>query len=122
MIARDRAVPYSRGDIYLHPSATLDYTTSIGHRTLVEKDCILQKDVQLEETLLGVGCQVGVGSILRDCVVGDHVIIGEGCVLTKCVIMGNVVVGDGVSLTKCTLGERVKISPNVSLEKVRIHK
>ncbi|KAK8790190.1 hypothetical protein WA588_000357 [Blastocystis sp. NMH] len=120
-IAGDRTVPYSRGDVYIHPTALLDYTTRVEHRSLVQACCTLGKATVLAETLLGAGCRIGEGCVLRGCVIGDDVEIGCGCVLSDCVIMSGTRIGDRVQLDRCTLGNDVVVKEGVALTGLRIH-
>ena len=48
-IAGDRTVPYSRGDVYIHPTALLAYPTRVEHRSLVQACCTLGKATVLAE-------------------------------------------------------------------------
>lgn len=121
-IAGDRTVPYSRGDVYIHPTALLDYTTRVEHRSLVQACCTLGKATVLAETLLSAGCRIGEGCVLRGCVIGDDVEIGCGCVLSDCVIMSGTRIGDRVQLDRCTLGNDVVVKEGVALTGLRIHK
>ena len=121
-IAGDRMVPYSRGDVYIHPTTLLDYTTRVEHRSLVQANCSLGKSMVLTETLLGAGCRIGEGCQLRGCVIGDDVTIGCGCVLSDCVIMSGTCIDDRVQLDRCTLGNDVVVKEGVTLTGLRIHK
>ena len=121
-IAGDRMVPYSRGDVYVHPSVSLDYTTSVERRSLIQYGCDLAKETVVSETLLGVNCHIGLGCVLRGCVISDNVTIGEHSILTDCVIMDGTIIQDHCTLDKCTLGMNVIVAPHVTLSGLRIHK
>lgn len=57
----------------------------------------------LEESQLYGRVSVGVGSVLRRCVVRGPVVIGEGCMLEECYIGPFTSIGDGVRMRACEI-------------------
>jgi translation initiation factor eIF-2B subunit gamma len=81
-----------------HP-LKIAHPDSIPRQTRIEKDnCLLAENVtvgekcNIKETVIGAGCEIGVGARLL-----------------KCVLMEGVIIGENVSLSGCVLGRRCKI-------------
>jgi bifunctional UDP-N-acetylglucosamine pyrophosphorylase/glucosamine-1-phosphate N-acetyltransferase len=60
-------------------------TTLVATDCTISPDSCLQSNVRLSAgTILGSGCLIESGAVLKNCLLGDHVIIGANSVLTNC--------------------------------------
>lgn len=72
---------FSRGNIYREEGITVARSATLGLNTV-----------------LGAGCRVGDGAVVKNCVIGRNTIIGSNCVIEGSYIDANVSVGDDVKM------------------------
>ena len=73
---RNRAL-MAEGVTMLHPEST-----RVAPGCVVGRDCVLHGGVSIEgESVLGAGCVIEQGVVLRDCILGDEVRVGANSVM-----------------------------------------
>jgi mannose-1-phosphate guanylyltransferase len=91
-----------------------------GVRPPVHADLGVQIDPTAEvgpNVVLGQGCSVGAGAILRDSVLWDGVMISEGAVVEGAIVASGVRVGNGARISPgCVIGHDSEIPPGTVLE------
>lgn len=95
-------------------------TTYIEEGVLIGADTTVYPNVHLSgSTVIGSGCLLEPGVMIRDCVIGDHVTIKAGSVLTESRIGDAVAIGPMAHLRPgSTLGDHVKIGNFVETKKI----
>lgn len=86
-------------DAAVEPDAEIEAGCQIG-----ESACIGSR-VQLSGyTVVGAGCEIGAGSSLHGCILGERVQIGDGCQLTDCILDDECIIEPHVRLRNAVLG------------------
>jgi len=112
------------GDVFIqNPSATyISPDAVIGRGTVILDGCHIYG-----KSIIGNGCMIGPGSVIKDCIIGDKVTvnasqttestIGDGTTVGPfayirpgCVIGKKVKIGDFVELKKAMIGDGTKLS------------
>ncbi len=84
---------YTKGDIirpqYISETASVDR-------------CIIGEGAEIYGTVtnsvIGMGVEIGEGSVIRDSIIMSHTKIGAGCVIEKGIVAENVTIGDSVEI------------------------
>ncbi len=77
----------------------------IGEKTVIEQNCFLSKF-----TSIGDNCQIGQGSIIKNCVIGNYVKIRDLVHIEDSIIADNCVLGEGTVVINFRKGNKTIIS------------
>jgi acetyltransferase-like isoleucine patch superfamily enzyme len=75
---------------YLGNNTVFEDTSKVGASCLVGHECLIEENTYIGEgSVVGHGCKVGNGSIIKKCVVLDHILISRGMYLSEYIIGGD---------------------------------
>ncbi len=77
-----------RGEPAVHPTAQVALEAQLTGRNVIGAECTIASEVQLTESILWEGCQLGAGAQLRRAILGRGVVIGPGVVLPPGAVIG----------------------------------
>lgn len=69
--------PHVVGDVFIHPSATVDPTSYIGPNVSIGPDTIICAGVRIRESIVLADCQVGQHSMILHSILGRHSCVGS---------------------------------------------
>lgn len=87
-----------KGQVGVRSAGQLIYSSAYA-RALTGREVKLGEKVQLQGTVvIGDGCNIGSGAVLKDCVIWDNSVIGDGAVIDQAVVGSNCHLGSGAQL------------------------
>ncbi|VDK39050.1 unnamed protein product [Taenia asiatica] len=75
---------------------------------------------QIVDTILGEGCNLANGALIRSSIICANCTVGQGTRLFSSVLLSGVVVGSGCKITNCVIGEGVTIDDNCTLKECTV--
>ena len=91
----------------------------IASHTWMGKNCQIDDSAKFEgDVIVGDGCVVGRGAVLKNVVLGDRSVIGPGAQMSDSIIWSDSFIGQNTSIEKsvvgnwCHVGREVKIAPD----------
>jgi mannose-1-phosphate guanylyltransferase/phosphomannomutase len=114
-LLREVKAQIAKGAI-VSPSAKLGAMVMIGEKAVVGDE------VELDKTIVGSGCQIGRGAVLKECVLWNRVSVGSEARLERVVVATGSSIGDRSYLEEgvvvgegCNIGKDVNIKPYVKV-------
>ncbi|KAG1756540.1 nucleotide-diphospho-sugar transferase [Suillus paluster] len=107
-----------RGNKYIAKdnSVTLSRTCKIGNNTLIGSKSQIADNAQVTASVLGQGCTVGAGSIVRNSYLFDGAIIGPNCVVEHSIIGSGVQIKERTRVERgCLIADGVIVGPQARL-------
>jgi mannose-1-phosphate guanylyltransferase len=78
---RPRKIPFQRlqvsGKAVVHKSASLDYNTKLDGMVCIGQECVLERDVIIQESVIWDQVRVTAGCSIRRSIIGDGVVVTE---------------------------------------------
>jgi len=97
------------GDIWIEEGCNIHPTARITGPVVIGKNCVIGENVRIiGPTILGQGCSIGTATIIEKAILWAEVHVGVGVMLRRCVIANNSCVYDNARVTDGSiLGDHV---------------
>ena len=100
----------------ISPTARIEGMGMVGEKTVVGDE------VSLDNAVIGRNCQIGRGSILRQCILWDNVVVGSEVRLERATVARGTVIGDRSYIEEgavigedCNIGKDANVKPYVKV-------
>lgn len=85
----------------------------------IDPTATIDPAAEVDRSVVGAGCAVGAGAVLRESVLLDGATVAEGVVLDGTVLGEGASVGRATSLTDSVIGDRESVGPDLRLDGIR---
>ena len=109
-------VPYAGSQV----SASDSNVIMKKEQSLVGMGADLGDKVTLKSCTVGKNCKIGLKSKLNQCVIMQNVQIGDNCTIQNCIISDNAVIENGCSLKHCYVGANVRLKEGSAIKQETI--
>jgi len=115
-LSRHRALTPRRGNLYIHPSASLADSAMAKRGSVLLESSNVHGNAQLVGSVVGYGSVIESGAVLRRCYVGNNVRIGSNAKATAALIGDGAAVHEGACIHRdCVVASGMTVTNNVTL-------
>ncbi|KAG9028771.1 hypothetical protein FRB95_006098 [Tulasnella sp. JGI-2019a] len=106
-----------RGYVYVAKTGvSLSRTCTIGSHTIIGPQSTVQNDAYIVSSVIGRGCEIGVGSVIKNSYIWDGASIGPSCSIEESIIGHDVkILAGSVVRRGCLIGKATVLGPNADL-------
>lgn len=99
-----------RGNVLIHPDATVDETAVLGPDVVIGPGCVVGANARLSRTSLLAGAQVGAGAKTDRAIIGWDSVVGRWARVDGVTVLGaDVVLAEGIYVNGCYVCPHKKI-------------
>ena len=111
------------GESYIGLNSVIETALeNLQGKVIVGKNCKIGKNAKISHSVIGDGCTIDEGAIIRNSVIWSECFIGKSADLSSCVvgkgckIGADAIISDNVFISdKCTIGKESRLAPNIKL-------